>query len=265
MFTRVFGSLTPLRARPVPDLSAARLALVGYRQQAIDPDSESHAESILPAERFGLRGRNHYAHDRNPPYWRVIDGAVDALLVREGVGALLSQVDARLAQQGLRLHLFDAWRPTAVQAYFHDVWMPQDVRARNPGLSDEAVMAEVRRYWAAPTSDPASPAPHNTGGAVDLTIAWEDGQPLYMGSLFDDVTPLAHADRFERAYDDTGSYSMEEARANRRLLYWVMTEAGFVGLPDEWWHFSYGDQMWARRTGAPAALYGAVDKPGGGE
>ncbi len=248
-----------LRTRPIPDLSSARLALVGYRQWPIDSMTESHAESILPAERFGLRGRNHYAHDRNPPYWRVIDGAIDALLVREGVGARLRQVDARLARQGLRLHLFDAWRPTAVQAYFHDVWMPQELRARHPELAEDAIKAEVRRYWAAPTVDPTSPAPHNTGGAVDLTIAWEDGQQLYMGSLFDDVTPLAHADRFERAYDDTGSYSMEEARANRRLLHWVMEEAGFVGLPDEWWHFSWGDQMWAKRTGAPAALYAAAE------
>jgi D-alanyl-D-alanine dipeptidase len=35
-----------------------------------------------------------------------------------------------------------------------------------------------------------------------------------------------------------------------------MTEEGFAGLPDEWWHFSWGDQMWARLTSAPAAHYG---------
>ena len=35
----------------------------------------------------------------------------------------------------------------------------------------------------------------------------------------------------------------------------------FVGLPDEWWHFSYGDQMWAKRTGAAAALYGMAKGP----
>ena len=261
MFTRVFGSLTPLRARPLPDLGPARLAISGYRQWPINIDGESHAESIAPAQRFGLRGRNHYARERNPPYWRVIDGSIDALLVREGVGAKLKQVDARLAESGLRLHLYDAWRPTAVQAYFHNEWMPQEVRARQPGLSDEAVQAEVRRYWSAPTVDPLSPAPHNTGAAVDLTIKWDDDEPLYMGSLFDDTTALAHADRFERYYDDAGSYSVEEARANRRLLYWVMTEAGFLALPDEWWHFSWGDQMWAKVTGVPAALYGVAIGP----
>ena len=261
MFTRVFGSLTALRARPIPDFGPARLAIAGYRRWPIDTASESHAESIAPAERYGLRGRNHYAHARNPPYWRVIDGAIDALLVREGVGRKLQQVDARLAANGLRLHLYDAWRPTAVQAYFHDVWMPTEVRTRHPALAEDAVRAEVRRYWSAPTIDPLSPAPHNTGAAVDLTLAWDDGAPLYMGSLFDDTTALAHSDRFERYYDDAGSYSVEEARANRRLLYWVMVEEGFHALPDEWWHFSWGDQMWAKVNGAPAALYGMANGP----
>ncbi|MFZ9739796.1 MAG: M15 family metallopeptidase, partial [Prochlorotrichaceae cyanobacterium] len=25
----------------------------------------------------------------------------------------------------------------------------------------------------------------------------------------------------------------------------VMTTAGFANHPKEWWHFSYGDQLWA--------------------
>ena len=44
--------------------------------------------------------------------------------------------------------------------------------------------------------------------------------------------------------------------APARLLHWLMTEEGFAGHPDEWWHFSWGDQMWAALTGAPSAPYG---------
>ena len=51
--------------------------------------------------------------------------------------------------------------------------------------------------------------------------------------------------------------SDEEARTNRRLLYWVMTEAGFANNPTEWWHYSWGDQLWARLMGRPHAHYGA--------
>jgi D-alanyl-D-alanine dipeptidase len=37
-----------------------------------------------------------------------------------------------------------------------------------------------------------------------------------------------------------------------------MTGEGFANYPEEWWHFSWGDQMWARLTGAPAAIYGGA-------
>ncbi len=77
-----------------------------------------------------------------------------------------------------------------------------------------------------------------------------------MGSIFDDVTALAHRDHFESNGTKAMAFSDEEARANRRLLHWIMTDAGFIGHPDEWWHFSYGDQLWAKLSGAPAALYG---------
>ena len=72
-----------------------------------------------------------------------------------------------------------------------------------------------------------------------------------MGSLFDDVTALAHRDRFESLGSENFSFSDQEARANRRLLHWLMTQEGFAGHPDEWWHFSWGDQLWAALTDAP--------------
>ena len=165
-------------------------------------------------------------------------------------------MNARLAPLGLELYLFDAWRPRAVQAYFHDVWMPEELRRRGSTLTGDALTAEIERYWAAPSGDARSPAPHATGAATDLTLRWKDGEMLWMGSLFDDVTALANRDRFENLASDSFSFSDEEARANRRLLHWLMLEEGFAGHPDEWWHFSWGDQLWAALTGAPAAHYG---------
>lgn len=257
----MFGDLRDLRARPIPMLDSSRKMKQGYRAWPIDEGAPAFSEPLVHARDFGIDGRNYYAHDRNPPYWAAADGAVDALLVRENVAKLLAEVNARIAPAGLKLFLYDAWRPRAVQAYFHDVWMPDQVRARQPNLSEPEIIAEVERYWAAPTDAPHSPAPHATGGAFDLTLTWDDGAPLYMGSLFDDVTELAATDRFEREDEDAYSYSHDEARANRRLLYWLMVEAGFSSHPDEWWHFSHGDQMWAIDTGKPAAVYGLIEPP----
>jgi D-alanyl-D-alanine dipeptidase len=96
---------------------------------------------------------------------------------------------------------------------------------------------------------------------VDLTLRRRGGEPLWMGSLFDDVTALANRDRFETLSAENFSFSDREAQANRRLLHWLMVEEGFAGHPDEWWHFSWGDQMWAALTGAHAAHYGLAEIP----
>lgn len=252
----MFHHLAELRDRPLPDLAPLRRAWEAREPKPL-ADSGVPATLVSAAE-FGLSGRNFYAKPRNPPYWHVVPGSIDALLLRPQVGVMLASVDARLARDGLRLFLHDAWRPRAVQAYFHDDWFPKALRRQTPSLEGEALAMEVRRYWAPPSTADA-PAPHATGGAVDVALVWEDdGEPLFMGSLFDDGSSLSHLDRFEGEEDSQALFSHAEARANRRLLYWVMTEAGFCPLANEWWHYSYGDAAWARMVGASEALFGAA-------
>jgi D-alanyl-D-alanine dipeptidase len=259
----VFGPLEELRARAIGDQAGARAARRGFRQRiAVARDNALFGEAVVEARAAGLAGENFYAGTRNPPYWRRVDGAIDKLWLRRSVVAKLERVNARIAPAGLELLLFDAWRPRAVQAYFHDVWMPAELKRRGSTLSGAALTEEVERYWAAPTDNPDSPAPHATAAAIDLTLRWKKGETLWMGSLFDDVTALAHRDRFESLSPENFSFSDQEARANRRLLHWLMAEEGFAGHPDEWWHFSWGDQMWAALTGAASAHYGLASIPG---
>ena len=257
-----FGPLEELRNRAIGDQAPVRAARVGFRARiAITRDNALYGEPVLEARDAGLKGENFYASDRNPPYWHRVDGATDRLWLRRSVADKLRCVNARAGEAGLELFLFDAWRPRAVQAYFHDVWMPAELQRRDPSLTGAALVEEVERYWAAPSDSADSPAPHATGAAVDLTLRWKDGEALWMGSLFDDVTALANRDRFEHLDANNFSFSDQEARANRRLLHWLMTEEGFAGHPDEWWHFSWGDQMWAALTGAGTAHYGEAEIP----
>lgn len=257
-----FGELEGLRNRAIGDQAAMRAARVGFRSRiVITRDNALFGEPVVEAREAGLQGENFYASARNPPYWHRVDGATDRLWLRRGVAEKLLRVNARIAAAGLELFLFDAWRPRAVQAYFHDVWMPAELQRRDPSLTGAALVEEVERYWAAPSESAQSPAPHATAAAVDLTLRWKGGEALWMGSLFDDVTALANRDRFEHLDAGNFSFSDQEARANRRLLHWLMTEEGFAGHPDEWWHFSWGDQMWAALTGTPAAHYGLADVP----
>lgn len=253
-----FGRLAALRENPIPDQDAARARRQGFRDRiALDTAAAAFAEKLVELRTQGIAGENYYYATHNPPYWRRIEGAIEGLYARQAVAAKLRRINQTLAEAGLELFVFDAFRPRAVQAYFHDVWMPAEVKRHRPELSGAALLAEVERYWAAPTDDPARPAPHSTGAALDLTLRWQGGETLWMGSLFDDATEIAHRDRFERAAGL--SFSNEEARANRRLLHWAMAAEGFAGHPDEWWHFSWGDQLWAALTLAPAAHYGLAE------
>jgi D-alanyl-D-alanine dipeptidase len=258
-----FGPLEELRTRPLEGQARPRALRKGFRARiAITRDNALFGEDVIEARDAGLAGENFYASSRNPPYWHRVEGATDRLWLRKSVAEKLFRINARAGAAGLELFLFDAWRPREVQAYFHDVWMPRELQRRDPALQGAALIEEVERYWAAPSQSAESPAPHATAAAVDLTLRWKNGEALWMGSLFDDVTVLANRDRFENLDANNFSFSDQEARANRRLLHWLMVEEGFAGHPDEWWHFSWGDQMWAALSDIPTAHYGLATIPG---
>jgi D-alanyl-D-alanine dipeptidase len=256
--------LADLRNRPVPNSAEVLARKEGYRREVpIDFDGPLASERCVEVRSVGIAGHNHYNLTNNPPYYISVPGSIPELYLRKSVAQRLLQINARLSAIGVELFLFDGWRPQAVQRYFHDVWFPGWLRARRPDLQGDALQEEVEKYWAAPTEGPSSPSPHSTGGALDLTLVFTDThQPLHMGGIFDDLTEEAWTDGYERK--PAASMSDEEARANRRLLYWAMTEAGFANNPTEWWHYSWGDQLWARLMGQPAAHFGGCDPAGTG-
>ncbi len=246
----MFGSLEEYRTKRIPDLSTLREAKKGYRQWPIiiDRDRIAHVD----IRNFGVSGKNFYHRSDNPPYYKSIPGSMPELFLRVEVLNRLLQVNRRIKNIGLEVYVHDAWRPQAIQTYFHDVWFPAQVRGRYPEWAEDRVMEEVGNYWAHGAAseedlDPSSPPPHSTGAALDLTLRVVGCEHLWMGTIFDDVTNRAWPDALEDR--DLGfSFSDDEARKNRRLLYWLMVEAGFQVNPTEWWHFSYGDQMWAKLT-----------------
>jgi D-alanyl-D-alanine dipeptidase len=180
---------------------------------------------------------------------------------------LQAQVLLRRERPSWRLAIFDAWRPLAVQAFMveHSIVSTCRERGLDPavaGAARDAVVAEVGRFWAPPNPDPTAPPPHSTGAAVDLTLAGPDGEPLEMGSAIDAIGAVSEPDHFQeacRTCRDPGLQGRYRLWHDRRsLLRRVMQEAGFAQHPNEWWHFSWGDQLWAWRSGHTAARYGRV-------
>jgi D-alanyl-D-alanine dipeptidase len=164
-----------------------------------------------------------------------------------------------------RLAVFDAWRPLAVQAHMvqHAIRSECQIRGLDPdqpGPALSAVVAEVGRFWAPPSADPLTPPPHSTGAAVDLTLAAAGGQVLPMGSEIDAIGAVSEPDFFHRrAAALPPGHERDQAQrwaGHRDALRGAMEAAGFAQHPNEWWHFSHGDQLWAWRQGQPTAHYG---------
>jgi D-alanyl-D-alanine dipeptidase len=134
------------------------------------------------------------------------------------------------------------------------------VDPHQPSAELVAVEHEVGRFWAPPTDDTATPPPHSTGAAVDLTLAGPDGEPLDLGSPIDAIGAVSEPDHFavvaREASDPELRSQVTLFQQRRDLLASVMLEAGFAQHPNEWWHFSHGDQLWAWRTGDHQAIYG---------
>jgi D-alanyl-D-alanine dipeptidase len=90
-----------------------------------------------------------------------------------------------------------------------------------------------------------------------------------MGSPIDEVSPRSLPGYFASGSDYAGEWIVDGAKAqafdqHRQLLYQVMSAAGFQRHPREWWHFSYGDQLWAwllnqeQMDTGRVARYGAI-------
>jgi D-alanyl-D-alanine dipeptidase len=106
---------------------------------------------------------------------------------------------------GLRLRIFDAFRPSEAQ------WVLWNTRP------DPNFLADPRRG-----------SPHSRGVAVDLTLLDDKGHELDMGTAFDAFTPLSHHARTDLPI---------EAQRNRLLLMGLMTAAGWDFYRNEWWHY----------------------------
>ncbi|NES99574.1 MAG: D-alanyl-D-alanine dipeptidase [Sphaerospermopsis sp. SIO1G2] len=155
---------------------------------------------------------------------------------------------------GWYIQIFDAYRPVDVQQFMVDYSFAQALGEQGIDESDLSpqelgeIWQKVYDIWAVPSLDMKTPPPHSTGAAVDITLVNNYGEVVNMGSPIDEMS--------ERSYPDYFADKNPEFHRLRQLLNDVMIHVGFQRNPREWWHFSYGDQMWAWLSNQTTAYYG---------
>jgi zinc D-Ala-D-Ala dipeptidase len=182
-----------------------------------------------------------------------IQGAIDDCYVREGVAARLARASEKLPNDRFLVAL-DGYRPHGVQLQLYNT-----IRRvlTNKGLTGEDLEREVNKFVAYPSDNLDGPEPHASGGSIDLTIATSEGW-LDMGTDFDEFIDRATTAWYEK-HDNLSQQDIVR-RNNRRLLYNIMMDVGFVNYESEWWHFDFGNQRWSMFTGK-IAMYKGLNAP----
>ncbi|HMO02026.1 MAG TPA: M15 family metallopeptidase [Oligoflexia bacterium] len=153
-----------------------------------------------------------------------------------------------------KLKIFDCYRPLEVATFLArrearrlmSEDKDQGVFQGDPTNPTEAeykkYFGDPRQMFAIPSDNPLTPPPHSTGAAVDLTIVSPAGVEIDFGGAVDDPPPTSFPLTYAK---DGGSY--DQIYDNwRKFLLALMSKFEFARLPREWWHFSFGDQRWAK-------------------
>lgn len=143
----------------------------------------------------------------------------EAYLTKEAMDMLRVANDyLRKRRMDLHLVVYDAARPRSIQ---EQMWAVVE------GTDLEDFVANPHKRGG---------GPHNYGIAVDVTLVDCTGHPIPMGSEYDYFGDRSRVDMEQQLFED-GEITRREL-LNRRLLREVMTHAGWIVEPSEWWHFN---------------------------
>ena len=210
----------------------------------------------IPLEKFSIELPHPYEklgatyHGESPYCLR--QGVLDALLH--------AQTYLHHEYPGWNIQIFDAYRPVQVQQFMVDYTFNLIVKEQKlvpenlTPQQQQTIWDKVYQIWAIPSDDYATPPPHSTGAAIDITLVDNQGTSLNMGGEIDELSGRSHPN----FYLYKNSKTERTYHQRREILKKIMTQAGFCRHPREWWHFSLGDQIWAWQKGEPIARYGRV-------
>ena len=161
-----------------------------------------------------------------------IDGYLQPVaLLRKKAALALKDVSDEFKEMGYRLKIYDAYRPQSAVDHFVK-WAndPDDNKMQKYFYPDIAKKDIIPSGYIAKYSN------HTLGNTVDLTLFdMANQKESDMGGYFDYFGELSNFD-----YQGIN----ETQHNNRLLLRKVMVKHGFKPIEQEWWHFSYEDELY---------------------
>ena len=235
----------PIIARTLT-AAAAVLALSACGSQTAEPPAGfTRLSDVAPDIVQEIR----YTGEHNFVGRPVIGYDIPECWLTDEASQALARVQADVKVKGYSLKVYDCYRPQQAVTDFVE-W------AKDPG--DDVTRGEFYPRLAKDQLFPmgliAAKSGHSRGSTVDVTLVplglaasppWVVGDPIVdcaapegvrfadtsidMGTGFDCFDPLAAT----ASLDITA-----EQKDNRKLLVSAMEAAGFVNLPEEWWHYT---------------------------
>jgi D-alanyl-D-alanine dipeptidase len=177
------------------------------------------AATVVP----GLAVEMRYFTDNNF-VGRRVDGYEKpvCLLTRQAAEAL-AEVARDVAPRGLRLKVFDCYRPVRAVAHFLR-W----ARAINDIKTKQTFYPDMEKRQLFSDGYISSRSGHSRGSTLDVTLVDASGE-LDMGTPFDFLSTRSNT------LDPSVS---AQAHRNRMILAAAMSTRGFRPYEKEWWHFT---------------------------
>ncbi len=175
---------------------------------------------------------------QNPEY--------NTIYLREEVVKRLNEAVSHLPHHFI-LVLRAGHRPLTVQQAEFQQMVDKYVK-EHPGALYEEAVGFARTY----VSDPnVTLPPHCCGAAVDV-----DMFDTALNKLVDFGCPVNTNTNSAVLHSNKIT---NQQYASRMILLEAMLQAGFAPDYNEWWHYSYGDTVWAYFREQPNSLYGVIE------
>jgi len=263
--------------KAIPDTSEPLARKEGYRDHPIKPTSEFENEPLVNAADYGLAGQSYYSRP-NSVIGEAIPGVPTEIHLRESIAKTLALINSKLDNDMIsaffggevELYIEEGLRDKSVQTRVREEDYPRYLRSKNPAITDEEIKRIVNGQFATPTEDDLRPSPHESG-AFDIRLRYKNTNKGFVeGSL----VPLGfndgeHGERIVPDYYEQSSDNDPDTiqiRNYRRAFYNIMSgsafgiHTGLVANPTEIFHWSRHDQLAAKVSGQPAAMYGLANK-----